>query len=188
MNLRGEDRREIARQLFSRPAAEPRPGQGRVLLVCAPERLSGLCLASALADHLETHGGTAWRVHGGKDGGPSRGTAGGDRTPPAEHTVLVLPIRDGTALRRAALVARATVLWSDGTPPATAAALRLSARLREDAGACGPVSLVAARELPSALGPWLAGTGTNLPEWGGIWRPGDPLPPALCAHLALVSG
>jgi hypothetical protein len=179
VSLRENDRREIARQLFSRPAAAPRPDSGCLLAVCAPDRLVGLCLASAVAGHLGARDGSPWGV---KEDGAEAGAL-------PDRAVLMLPSRDGTALRRAALAVAATLVWSGGSPAEATASLRLAFQLREDAGARGPVILLATLRPPEALEPWLGGGGAAggpSPIWGGVWRPGDPLPAALLARLAAL--
>jgi hypothetical protein len=189
VTLRHEDRREIARQLFSRPPTALPRDPAAPFLVCTRDRLSGLCLAGAVAGHVAAREGRPWRVFG--DEGANGSTPLGDGYGPLslpERAVLSLADRDGADLRRAALVARATIIWCDGSEAGTAGGLRLALHLQEEAGAPGPVSLLGTRSPPGALRPWLAEDGAvaGRPLWGGVWRPGDPLPAPLRGQLAAL--
>ena len=202
MSPGGDDRREIARQLFSRPAgwappsgrddglrraaptAGTRPAVGTrgPVLVCAGNRVGGLCLAGTVAAQL-----SAW------DRGPWQpGTlAGSLGTKPASQAgdVLALPAEDGPSLRNAALGSRAAIVWSEDGETGAAAGLRLAVTLAGEAGVSGPIVLTAAHPLPDRLVAWLGGPqgAPGAIRWGGVWRPGRGLPGRLAEMLEVLA-
>lgn len=193
-----DDRREIARQLFSRQARplptagsfdtvrrteletdlRARTGRRGPVLVCAGNRVDGLCLAGTVAAQLSAWDRGPWHPGTLPDSAEAaRATRAGD--------VLAMPAADGPWLRRAALDSRAAIVWSADGETGAAAELRLAVTLAGEAGVAGPIVVTAARALPDPLVAWLAGRdGAAGPiRWGGIWRPGRGLPAPLAATL-----
>lgn len=190
MSRGADDRREIARQLFSRrpasaPPAEPEPPgctapRGGPIVVCCPDPVSGLSLAGAVAAELSARHRGPWYPRPVSE-------AAAPAEPGGPREVLAAPHRDGPGLRRAALGSRLAVVWS-GTPAAAdpAEGLVLALTLAHEAGLAGPILLSAARALPPCLEAWLGTAGSRSRAsigWAGVWRPGLGLPPELAGEL-----
>lgn len=198
MSRDDDDRREIARQLFSRreeplpptevyetiqraaPGSDARPAAARSgpVLVCAEDRVGGLCLAGAVAAQLSAWDRGPWQPGTWPEGdAPEQPDLAGD--------VLAVPCRDGPWLRHAALGSRAAIVWSDDGESGAAGGLRLAVTLAGEAGVSGPIVVTASRALPDRLADWLALPGGQAPgiRWGGVWRPGCGLPARLAETL-----